>query len=318
MVMTKQESGVKRARKATGTVDGKLVTTEYTITAEPPLVPEKAELGWTERISHGSVSTWKSHPAKGKADEHANHTLAVFALIEAYGAAGGEIAAVKPPEEKPAKPAKTKAVGKTSRARPAKEPAAGGAAVLDAQQAGKAARSGTTTRGRRKPSAKATAAAAAPDPTPGGRTEATASGETAPSAVTADEPPRLPETELIPAGAEHAAALDDDISYPSAAVAAQHDPEAQGAVQALEDAADAAAVAASRAEAGPGVPHEQAMAESAALEDAVLTDPEAAAAVGAPGGWGEGYPEGKHRAPAAANPFEPDPDDPFAGSGFVR
>jgi hypothetical protein len=309
MVMTKQEGGVKRHRRKAETDDsGKLVTTEYNITAEPPLVPEKVDLGWTERISKGSVSTWKAHPVTGKAVEHANHTLAVHELIEAFRTAGGGIAAVEPPAQKPAKPAKeTKGPRATGRggarvskqskeqaAKPAPEPSQA-PAVLDAGQAEKAARSTTTSRGRRKPSARAAAAAAAPDPTPGGPTEVMASGGVVLSAATADEPPALPETELAHVGPEHAAALEDE--------------------------ADRAAVAASRAEDGPGVPHEQVMAESAALEDAVLTDPEAAAAVGAPEGWGEGYPEpgGKHRAPApAANPFEPDPDSPFSGTGFVR
>jgi hypothetical protein len=267
MVMTKQESGVKRARRATGTVDGKLVTTEYTITAEPPLVPEKVELGWTERVSSGSVSTWKSHPAKGKADEHANHTLAVHALIEAYRATGAAVAAVEPPAEKPAKapraskPAKAK--GSRAKAQPVKDKPEEPAAETKPEPKAKSRRRAA------KPVTVAT------DPTPGGQTEATASGETAPSAATADEPPRLPEPELIPVGPEHAAALDDVSS-----------PEIQDAGQ--------------------------------ELEDAVLDDPETAAAVAGPDGWGDGYPEGKHRAPAAANPFEPDPDSPFSNTGFVR
>jgi hypothetical protein len=270
MVMTKQVSGIRRSRHKTDEVDGKPVTVEYLIEAEPPLVPEKVALGHTVRVGQGSVDRWKARPVKGKAGEpRDNHTLAVHELIEAYRVAGGEIAAVDAPAEKPAKapkPAKpateTKARGR--RAKPAKDKPEEPAPEAKPEPKSKSRR-------RAKPVTVAT------DPTPGEPTEATASGEAAPSAGTAE--PQLPQTEMIPVGAEHAAALDVN---------------------------------------SPGVAADPQFADEAALEDAVLADPEAAAAVGDPEGWGDGYPEGKHRAPAAANPFEPDPDSPFSNTGFVR
>jgi hypothetical protein len=273
MVMTKQVSGIRRSRHKTDEVDGKPVTVEYLIEAEPPLVPEKVSLGHTVRVGQGSVDRWKARPAKGKAGEpRDNHTLAVHELIEAYRATGAAIAAVDAPEQKPAKapkPAKpateTKASGR--RARPAKD---------KPEEPAPEAKPEPKSKGRRRAAKPVTVIT---DPTPGDQTEATASGGVAPSAATADEPPRLPETELIPVGPEHAAALDVN---------------------------------------SPGVAADPQFADEAALEDAVLADPEAAAAVGDPEGWGDGYPEGKHRAPAAANPFEPDPDSPFSNTGFVR
>lgn len=300
MVMVKQPDGIKRARKATDTVAGKLVTTEYTITGEPPLTAEKVELGWTKRVDHGSVSWWESHPAFGpdgtphEPSEFPDHTNAVLEIIQSYRESGAQVADTPAPAQpsaakakteqaKPAATPKAKAAAKgksRASAKPVKDKPES-AAVLDVAQTEKAARARTTTRGRRKPAAKAVAAAAAPDPTPGGPAEVTASGETAPSAATAETPALadvLKSTELIPVGPEQAA--DEDISYPSDGVAFQHDPEAAGVVAALEAAAD---------------------------------------------GWGSGYPEpkpaGKHR---LDSPFQPDPEtNPFArpdesAGGFVR
>jgi hypothetical protein len=91
MVMKKQAEGVRRVRRAAETINGKPVTTEYTIFAGPPLVegPER-EIGFTRRIQHGSVSAWEAHPAGNGPDgkpwipsEHKDHTKAVGVLIEA-------------------------------------------------------------------------------------------------------------------------------------------------------------------------------------------------------------------------------------------
>jgi hypothetical protein len=268
MVMTKQVSGIRRSRHKSEETGGKLVTTEYLIEAEPPLVPEKVALGHTVRVAQGSVDRWKARPASGKAGEPLdNHTLAVHELIEAYRATGATIAAVDAPEQKPGKPARA------TKGAPAKDRGGARAPKQPKEQAAKPPKA----RAPRK-----TKPAAAADPIPAGtdggaeHPAVTTSGETAPSAVTAE--PVLPPAEMIPAGPEHAAALDDGSLPPSA--------------------------------------------DGAPLEDAVLDDPEAAAAVAGQDAWDEGYPEpasGKHRAPAGLDdPFAVDPDNPFSGSGFVR
>jgi hypothetical protein len=290
MVMVKQPDGIKRARKATDTVAGKLVTTEYTITGEPPLTAEKTELGWTKRVDHGSVSWWESHPAFGPDGrphdpaEYPDHTNAVLEIIQSYRESGAQVAVTPAPAQpsaakakgEPAKPAvtpkaKAPAKGKSrASAKPARNKPES-AAVLDAAQTEKAARAGTTTRGRRKAGAKAVAAAAAPDPTagtPSAPPEDT-SASSPESVSVAAAAPQLEPTELIPVGPEHAAALDDGSSSAG--------PESATALEAPAD------------------------------------------------GWGSGYPEpkpaGKHR---LDSPFQPDPEtNPFArpdesAGGFVR
>jgi hypothetical protein len=285
MVMVKQPDGIKRARKATDTVAGKLVTTEYTITGEPPLTAEKTELGWTKRVDHGSVSWWESHPAFGPDGrphdpaEYPDHTNAVLEIIQSYRESGAQVAVTPAPAQPSA--AKAKGEPAKSAATPkAKAPAKGksrASAKPTQQQAEKAvegaAGKGATPRRRaaRKAGAKAVAAAAAPDPTagtPSAPPEDT-SASSPESVSVAAAAPQLEPTELIPVGPEHAAALDDGSSSAG--------PESATALEAPAD------------------------------------------------GWGSGYPEpkpaGKHR---LDSPFQPDPEtNPFARpdesvGGFVR
>jgi hypothetical protein len=216
MVMTKQPDGVKRSKRAEAEIGGKTMATEYTITGEPPLVPEKTELGWTRRLVKGSVSSWEAHPAHGpdgkpgEPTEHADHTQAVLAIIEAYRASGAEVADTVRPAPAPAPVARTvkrRSGAQASRQEQAAKPAKatrGKAAAGDGKLA--ASKSGRKTK----------VAAAAADPS---RTEA----------------PPLQPTELIPVGPEHAGAL-DDASLPSSGAMAVPDPETAGAVTGLEEA----------------------------------------------------------------------------------
>lgn len=62
MVMVRQIQGVKRERRKTVQVNGKPVTTQYTIKVGPPLTASGLEeIGWTERVQRKSVSAWKPH-----------------------------------------------------------------------------------------------------------------------------------------------------------------------------------------------------------------------------------------------------------------
>lgn len=83
MVMKAQPQGIRRARRAVEEHGGKVVATEYTIFYREPGTSEpEAEIGYTRRKPHRSVSVWVSHPAAGDLpEEHRDHTAAVQRLI---------------------------------------------------------------------------------------------------------------------------------------------------------------------------------------------------------------------------------------------
>jgi hypothetical protein len=84
MVMVRQIEGVKRARRKTAQINGKPVTTQYTIKVGPPLMASGLEeIGWTERIQRKSVSAWKPHRDSStlQAAETPDHGEAVRAIV---------------------------------------------------------------------------------------------------------------------------------------------------------------------------------------------------------------------------------------------